>query len=66
MSDESLLGYVRRRLKDEGPKNWQLIADQSGKPVSVLRKIAYGDRKNPRIETIEPIAATLREREGLQ
>lgn len=63
MSDESILGYVKRRLREEGTENWPTIATEAGKPISVLRKIAYGDKKNPRIDTIEPIAVTLRSRE---
>lgn len=63
MGDESLVGYVVRRLREEGPKQWPNIAAESGKPESVLRKIAYGNRKNPRIDTIEPIALALRVRE---
>ena len=66
MSDETILGYVRRRLREEGSTNWPEIAVLAAKPLSTLRKIAYGDRRNPRLDTIEPIAATLRSREGLQ
>lgn len=66
MSDETILGYVRRRLREEGPTHWPEIATRAEKPLSTLRKIAYGDRRNPRLDTIEPIAATLRERERLQ
>lgn len=64
VNTENLLGYVRRRLREEGPKNWPAIAEASKKPVSTLRKIAYGDRNNPRLDTIEPIADELRVRES--
>lgn len=57
-----LLSYVRNGLKTAGAKSWPDIAEASGKPLSLLRKIAYGDRKNPRLDTIQPIANQLRER----
>jgi hypothetical protein len=59
MGDELLLVFVRRRLREEGSANWPAIAAACGKPLSVLRKLAYGDRENPRLNTIEPIAIVL-------
>jgi hypothetical protein len=60
MNDELLVIFVRRRLREEGSKNWPAIAAACGKPLSVLRKLAYGDKANPRIDTIEPLAIHLR------
>jgi hypothetical protein len=62
MNDELLVVFVRRRLREEGSKNWPAIAAACGKSLSVLRKLAYGDKANPRIDTIEPIAIHLRMR----
>lgn len=55
-SPSDLLAFVRAGLKAAGPKAWPGIAEATGKPVSTLRKIAYGDRRNPRLDTIQPIA----------
>ena len=60
MDNPDLLGFVRRGLKEVGPKAWPAISEATGKPISTLRKIAYGDRRNPRLDTIEPLANWLR------
>lgn len=57
-----MLAFVRSGLRAVGPKAWPAIAAATGKPLSTLRKIAYGDRKNPKLATIEPIANHLRGR----
>jgi predicted transcriptional regulator len=62
MQPPDLLAFVRSNLRAIGPKEWPAIAEATGKPLSTLRKIAYGDRKNPKLDTIEPIANHLRER----
>lgn len=61
MDSPDLLSFVRNGLKAAGPKAWPEISTATGKPLSTLRKIAYGDRKNPRLDTIQPIANYLRE-----
>lgn len=62
MDQTDLLSYVKTSLRAVGPKEWPAISAATGKPISTLRKIAYGDRKNPRLDTIEPIANHFRER----
>ena len=60
---ETVLGYVKRRLREVGPGLWPLIAAElsDGRPdderVSehMMRKVAYGDRDNPRVGTIQPL-----------
>ena len=56
MEQTDLLAFVIGSLRAAGPQAWPAIAAATGKPVSTLRKLAYGDRKNPRLDTIEPIA----------
>lgn len=56
MQTTDLLAYVKSNLRAVGPKVWPDIAVETAKPLSLLRKIAYGDRKNPRLDTIQPIA----------
>lgn len=62
MEQTDLLAYVVSSLRAIGPKGWPEVSVATGKPISTLRKIAYGDRKNPRLDTIEPIANYCRER----
>ncbi len=62
MQTPDLLSFVRTGLRAIGPREWPAIAAATGKPLSTLRKIAYGDRKNPKLDTIEPVANWLKER----
>lgn len=60
---ESIIDFLRRKLKDAGPARWPGIAriaserlpadDSIG--VHLLRKLAYGDRDNPGIKTVQPL-----------
>lgn len=60
---ESIIEYLKRNLKAAGSRRWPAIAaavseglpdDQSiGEPL--LRKIAYGDRDNPGVQTVQPL-----------
>lgn len=59
---EPIIDYLVRKLKDAGPKRWHQIAAEitstnPSKPVgeALLRKIAYGDRENPGVLTIQPV-----------
>lgn len=57
------MDYLARRLKAAGPAKWPEIAAKSGAVKSLLRKIAYGDRKNPGVETIQQLLTYLRAQE---
>lgn len=46
---------LQRKLREAGAKAWPDIAATTGTSANTLRKIAYGDRTNPRIDTIEPL-----------
>lgn len=61
MEPTDLLDFVRSNLRAVGPRAWPAISEATGKPLSTLRKIAYGDRKNPKLDTIQPIANHFRE-----
>lgn len=61
MEQTDLLAFVVTSLRAAGPKRWPAISTATGKPISTLRKLAYGDRKNPRLDTIEPIANHFRD-----
>jgi hypothetical protein len=52
---ETILSYVRRRLRDVGPPEWPaIVAEVDVKPESLLRKLAY-ERENTRVKALEPI-----------
>ena len=61
---ESIYEYLVRRLKEIGPSGWPDIQEGSGVSVHLMRKIAYGDRKNPGIKTVEKLYAWLRDNES--
>ena len=61
---ESISEYLVRKLKEVGPAGWPAIQEGSGVSVHLMRKIAYGDRKNPGIKTVEKLYAWLRENEA--
>lgn len=52
---EPILSYLKRKLKEAGAHRWELIADEAGVARSLPRKIAYADRDNPGVQTIQPL-----------
>lgn len=52
---EPIIGYLRRKLREVGPARWELIAKECGVSTALPRKIAYGDRDNPGVNTIQPL-----------
>lgn len=52
---ETILDYVKRRLREVGPALWEPIADECGCAKTLPRKIAYDDRENPGVVTIQPL-----------
>jgi hypothetical protein len=51
---EPIITYIRRRLRDVGPSEWEAIGDQLGFAKSTTRKLAY-ERDNPAVATAEPL-----------
>lgn len=49
------MDYLKRKLRDAGPQCWEPIADECGVAKSLPRKIAYDDRDNPRVQTVQPL-----------
>lgn len=47
--------YLRRRLREVGAASWERIAAEAGVSPRLPAKIAYGDRENPRIQTVQPL-----------
>lgn len=54
-SMESIMDYLRRKLTEAGPRRWEAIANETGVAQTLPRKIAYGDRDNPKVETVQPL-----------
>ena len=52
-----ILSSLREALKREGPARWPVIAQETGETVHGLRKLAYGDRKNPSLKTVQSLLA---------
>lgn len=52
---ESIIDYLKRKLREAGHARWELIAAEAGVAKTLPRKIAYDDRDNPRVETIQPL-----------
>ena len=55
METQTLLEQVKTQLRAAGPQSWKEIAQVTGVKESALRKMAYGDRKNPRLSNLEPV-----------
>jgi transcriptional regulator with XRE-family HTH domain len=52
---ESIISYLRRRIRDVPHAQWPELALRAGVAPSLLRKIAYGDRLNPGVAKIQPL-----------
>ncbi len=52
---EPIIDYLKRKLKEAGPARWDAIAHDCGVAPSLLRKIAYADRENPGVQTVQPL-----------
>jgi hypothetical protein len=52
---ESIMDYLKRKLREAGPARWEAIAAEAGVAKSLPRKIAYDDRENPGVSTIQPL-----------
>ena len=60
---ETIIDYLVRHLRNAGQKRWGAICAEINADLgeekrvgeALLRKIAYGDRTNPGIETIQPL-----------
>lgn len=52
---EPIIEFLKRRLRDAGPGRWEAIADAAGVAKTLPRKIAYADRENPGVNTVQPL-----------
>lgn len=52
---EPIIDYLKRQLRAAGPARWEAIAAECGVEKGLPRKLAYGDRKNPGVKTVQPL-----------
>jgi hypothetical protein len=52
---ESIIDYLKRNLREAGPARWESIAAATGVAKTLPRKIAYDDRDNPGVQTVQPL-----------
>lgn len=52
---EPIVTYLQRHLKAAGPRRFGGIAAATGVSESLLPKLAYGMRDNPRVNTVQPL-----------
>jgi predicted transcriptional regulator len=60
---DDMLEYVLARL-DETKGQWREIAEASGVPYDTLTKVAQRKNKNPRVQTVQPLADYFRAKSG--
>ncbi|MBA3589693.1 hypothetical protein [Methylibium sp.] len=52
---ETIIDYLKRKLREAGPPRWEPIAVAAGVAKTLPRKIVYGDRENPGVQTVQPL-----------
>jgi hypothetical protein len=52
---ETIMDYLKRKLREAGPARWGAIAAAAGVAKSLPRKLAYEDRSNPGVQTVQPL-----------
>lgn len=52
---EPIIDYLKRKLRDAGSARWEAIAQECGIAKTLPRKIAFNDRDNPGVQTIQPL-----------
>jgi len=52
---ESIIEKLKRQLRLAGAPRWEAIAFECGVAKTLPRKIAYEDRENPGVMTVQPL-----------
>ena len=52
---QTIIEYLQTKLRAAGPRRFALIAADTGVSESLLPKLAYGMRDNPRVQTVQPL-----------
>jgi hypothetical protein len=50
-----ILETLKTRLRDIGHSRWEAVAEAAGVAKTLPRKLVYGDRDNPGVQTIQPL-----------
>lgn len=60
---ETILGYLKRHLREAGPARWEAIAEAAGCAKSLPRKVYYDDRDThgPGVLTVQPLVTYFQE-----
>lgn len=51
----SILSHIVARLRSVPSAHWESIAAAAGVAKTLPRKLATGDRENPKVQTIQPL-----------
>lgn len=52
---QTILDQLKLSLREAGPARWEAIAEAAGVAKTLPRKVAYSDRENPGVNTIQPL-----------
>lgn len=52
---EPIIDYLKRNLREAGHARWEAIAADCGIAKTLPRKIAFNDRDNPGVQTVQPL-----------
>jgi hypothetical protein len=66
MTHEPIIETLRKNLRSVPPSEWERIAAECGVARTLPRKIAYGDRMNPGVMTVQPLIDWFKQREQLR
>jgi predicted transcriptional regulator len=61
---QPIITELRNQLKQVGRQRWPDIAAHTGCKESFIRKLAYGDKKNPGLQRIERLRAYFAQAHG--
>ena len=63
MKPEPILNKLRNDIRSVPPAEWEKIAAEAGVAKTLPRKIVYGDRQNPGVQTIQPLVDWFHQRQ---
>lgn len=58
---EPVMDRLKRKLREAGSARWEPIAAECGVAKTLPRKIVYGDRENPGVQTVQPLLTFFQE-----
>lgn len=64
MKPEPILNKLRNDIRSIPPAEWERIAAEAGVAKTLPRKLVYGDRPNPGVQTIQPLIDFFHRRQG--